>query len=373
MLTNNTMGLIFANMHDSDLGNLTAIRSMASLPVAGRYRMIDFSLSSFVNAGITKVGVIAKSSYQSLLDHLESGRNWDMSRKNNGLIIFPPRSYYDSAAVYHGRISALKNIREYLLESTEKYVLMTDCDYLCSPDYREIIDYHVSSEAEVTVICSESAEIPDGTADTSSVKSDENGTVTYFSYGRKQAGCAAGMNAFIFNRELLLDIIDRSSKTGLTHLERDIMPGLIKEHKVKIYAVKSFARRINSIRSYYDVSMELVNRDISRRLFSSKRPVYTKIRDEAPVRYGTNCKVKNSCIADGCIIEGEVENCMLFRSVFVQKGAKLKNCVIMQDGVIGENAVLENVIADKVVTVSSGVRLFGTAENPELVIKGTVI
>lgn len=373
MLTNNTMGLIFANMHDSVLGELTAHRSMASLPVAGRYRMIDFALSSFVNAGITKVGVIAKSNYQSLLDHLESGRSWDMSRKNNGLIIFPPRSYYDSPAVYHGRISALKNIRDYLVESTESYVLMTDCDFICSTDYKEIIEYHKSSGADITVICSDNCNIPDGEDDTSCVKFDETGRITYFSYGKMQPGCIAGVDAFIFNRDLLISILDDASQMGLTILERDVIPELVKKYTVKAFLVRGFIRRINSIRDYYDVSMELVERDTIRSLFSSKHPVYTKVRDEAPVRYGINCSVKNSSITDGCIIEGKVENCLLFRSVYVKKGAKLKNCVIMQDSVIGENADLECVITDKTVTVCDNISLRGTAIKPLLIPKKSKI
>lgn len=373
MLTNNTMGLIFANMHDSELGDLTARRSMASLPVAGRYRMIDFALSSFVNAGITKVGVIAKSNYQSLLDHLESGRSWDMSRKNNGLIIFPPHSYYDSSAVYHGRISALKNIREYLAESTEKYVLMTDCDFICNADYQEIIEYHISTGADVTVICSSSTNIPDGEDDTSCVFFDETGRVTRFSYGRMQPGCTPGVDAFVFSRELLLTVLDDASQMGLTHLERDVIPELVKKYSVRAFLLKGFVRRINSVRDYYNVSMELVNGDTARNLFSSRSPIYTKVRDEAPVRYGVNCRVKNSSIADGCIIEGEVENCMLFRSVYVEKGAKLKNCIIMQDTVIGENSSLEYVITDKQVTVGRGKSISGSAGSPVLIPKNSKI
>ena len=373
MLTNNTLGLIFANMHDSNLGDLTSHRSMASLPVVGRYRMIDFALSSFVNAGITSVGVIAKSNYQSLLDHLESGRSWDMSRKNSGLIIFPPHSYYDSSAVYHGRISALNNIRQYLEERSENYVLMTDCDFICNADYRSIINHHVSSGADVTVVCSSDCNVPIGENDTSSVKYDENGDVTYFSYGPLQQGCVSGTDSFIFNRELLLQILDSAAESGITHLERDVMPRLINKYSVKAFCIDGYVRRINSIRDYFDVSMELVNGDTAGSLFPSSRPVYTKLRDEAPVRYGSNCKVKNSSIADGCIIEGEVENCMLFRSVYVKKGARLKNCIIMQDTVIGENAELDHVIADKIVTIGDNVSLHGTFSDPVLITKKSVI
>lgn len=361
-------------MHDLSMGEMTSHRSMASLPIGGRYRMVDFALSSMVNAGMTKVGVIAKSNYQSLLDHLENGRAWDLARKREGLAVFPPHSYYGTnESVYHGRIEALSNILTYIEASNTEYVVMMDCDYLCNLDLKKVMREHTENGADITIVCCNLKPNEEIVKNCVAVKSDENGRVKELMLNRCDDGFRLSMNIFIIRKDLLAKMIADAASRMLSNFERDVLINCLSEYNVHAYVHEGYVTRMYSLDSYFDASMGLLNPQNLNALFPAERPVYTKVRDEAPVRYGVNSKVSNCLVADGCVIEGEIENCVLFRGVKIKKGAVVKNCILMQETVVGENASLQYIISDKDVKISDGRSLVGQQSYPVYIRKAVTV
>ena len=372
MVNLNAMGIIFANMHDSVIPELTDHRTMASVPFAGRYRLIDFVLSGMTQAGVQNVGVIVKSNYQSLLDHLGSGREWDLARKRGGLTIFPPSA--DSGYGYHGRIGALKGILPYIEDAKEKYVVLADCDAVCDLDYTALIERHISSGAEVTIAYAKEKMTPALAKNNVSLLLAPSGRVRELLINDPQTGKRnLSMGIMVIGREQLVDIVRTGYARGMVKFEQDILAKNLDTMKVYGFEYTGYRSRIADMSSYFEANMQLLYLENLTRLFPEERPVYTKVRDEAPVRYALGCKVKNCTVADGCIIEGEVENCVIFRGVHIGKGAVVKNCVLMQDTQVGPGVRMDYVITDKDVQISEGQYLGGTKNFQVFVKKGTTV
>ena len=374
MLRKKTLGLIFANMHDSSIGDMTAKRSMASLPFGGRYRMIDFGLSALVHAGVTKVGVIAKNNYHSLMDHLGSGRQWDLSRKRGGLSIFPPHRYFEETeSLYHGRIQALYNVLPYIKNSDVGYVVMMDCDFVCNIDISAVLEHHANTNADVTIVCCESANDADICKDCVSIKKDDTGRAREIFMNKALDDGVLSMDVFVIAKEMLISLIEDAMTNMYRYFEKDILADKIDTLNIQCYMHDRFARRIYCTKSYYDANMSLLDYNNLSDLFTPNRPIYTKVRDEAPVRYGVASSVKNSLLADGCVVEGHVENCVLFRGVKIEAGATVKNSILMQNSVVKTNASLNCVITDKDVVISQDRTLEGDTNYPLYVKKSSVV
>lgn len=374
MLRKKTLGLVFANMHDSAVGDMTATRSMGSLPFGGRYRLIDFGLSSLTDAGVTKVGVIAKSNYHSLMDHLGSGLQWDLSRKRGGLSIFPPHRYFDETeTLYHGRIQALYNVLNYIKNSDVGYVVLMDCDYVCNIDIDKVVSYHADTNADVTVVCCDI--MPDVVMckNCITLKTDENGRAKEMFVNKSVESGVLSMNIFVIAKETLISMIEDAMTNMYRFFERDILADKIDTIKIQCYMHRGFTRRIYSTKSYYDATMSLLDYNNLTDLFPADRPVYTKVRDEAPVRYGLKSTAKNTLLADGCVIDGRVENCVLFRGVKIEAGASVKNSILMQNTIVKQNAELNFVITDKDVVISADRTLEGDANYPLYIKKASVV
>lgn len=370
MSSKTAMGIIFPNMHDKNLIELTDKRTMASVPFGGRYRLIDFGLSSMVNAGISNIGVIVKQNYQSLMDHLGNGREWDLSRKRGGLTIFPP--YGDAGGrVYHGRIEALEQILDYIGHQREKYVVMMDCDVVCNVDFSAVLDAHVSSGADVTIVYDRSVMTEGITKNNVTLRLDENGRVTAMRSNDRTLGMGnISMDIFVIEREKLISIVQEAVSSGHNMFERDVLSANLDTLKVMGYEYTGYRSRIYDMASYYRANMEMLARENLQSLFGGGRTIYTKIRDEAPVRYALDCRVRDTIAADGCVIEGEVEGCVLFRNVRIGKGAKLKNCIVMQGTVIEPGVEMRYCVTDKDVTVTENKMLVGYETYPVYIAKG---
>ena len=370
----NALGVIFPNSYDSLIPQMVTERTMASIPFAGRYRMVDFVLSSMTNSGIDNVTIVVKRNYHSLMDHLGNGREWDLARKLGGLNVVPP---YAEAGVkmYRGRVEALASIVDYLKDQKEKYVVMSDSNLAMRFNFKKLIEAHVASGADVTMVYQRS-EIPTGVRGdnyTYTIKT-ENGRVTELLSNDFRPGVQnLAMNIYVMERESLIQMVQDATVRGLTYFERDILARNLELLNVQAYEFTGYVARISDMGSYFRENMRLLDDDNLNALFGHKNSVHTKIRDDAPTRYAMDCKVKNSMVADGCIIEGEVENCVLFRGVRVKKGAKVKNCVIMQDTVIESGANVEYVITDKNVQITADKALSGTDSFPVYVEKGHIV
>lgn len=369
----NVLGLVFANMHDTTLGDMTKNRTMGSVMFGGRYRLIDFPLSNMVNSGISEVGVITKSNYQSLLDHLGSAREWDLARKKGGLYILPPFGNVEST-LYRGRIEAIYGAMSFISHSAAKYVVMTDCDVITNIDYKPIVAQHIESGADITVVTHKGVYTTEELKTATVINTDEEGNVTNVLIQPELSGtCTASLNMFVMSMEFMKELVKDAIARGMVSFEKNILQERCSELKIKTYEYDGYFSKLNSPVSYFKANMDLLDPDNARKLFVPKRSIYTKVSDNAPAKYDLNCAVKNSLIADGCIIEGEVENCVLFRGVKVGKGAKLKNCIVGQGTQVGADAQMNYVITDKDVKVAAKHILTSSEEYPMYVSKGATV
>lgn len=372
------LGIIFPNSYDTLVPELVNVRLMASIPFASRYRLIDFVLSSMAHCDINNVSVMVNNNYHSLMDHLDSGREWDLVRKNGGLTIFPPFAEKESKP-YVGRVEALAGILDNLRDQKEKYVVMTDTNLAVNFDFRAMIDAHIASGADVTVAYNEQ-ELPE-----SLLKSQANDKGFYYTFdiddGRitkiyvndKEPGVQNfSMNIYVVEREMLIDMVNTAFVRGQQFFERDVLLAQLNKLNVQAYKYDGYVARICDMKSYFDENMKLLD-DYNLDALFSGAPIYTKIRDDNPTRYIEGAKVQNVMAADGCVIEGEVENSVLFRGVKIAKGAKVKNCVLMQGTVVESGANVEYLITDKNVTITAGKEMKGTDTFPVYIAKYQVV
>lgn len=369
----NVLGLVFANMHDTTLGDMTKNRTMGSVMFGGRYRLIDFPLSNMVNSGISDVGVITKSNYQSLLDHLGSAREWDLARKKGGLYILPPFGNVEST-LYRGRIEALYGAMSFIKHSRAKYVILSDCDVVTNIDYKPIVAAHIESGADITAVAHTGVYSSDDIKTSTVFNVDADKNVTSVLINPDISGtCTTSLNVFVMSMDFLIETVNDAMARGNVSFERNILQEKCRELKIKIYEYDNYFSKLNSPESYFKSNMALLEPENARKLFVPKRSIYTKVSDNAPVKYDLDSKVSNSLIADGCIIEGEVENSVLFRGVKVGKGAKVKNCILMQGTVVGDNAELSYLITDKNVSICENHILTSSPQYPMYVGKGASV
>lgn len=368
------LGMIFANIHEEALGALTDMRTMGSVPFCSRYRLIDFPLSNMVESGITKIGVVTNANFNSLMDHVGTGKPWDLSRKTDGLYLLPPYSL-TSTTMWGNRIDAIYGNMGFLDQSNQEYVLMTDCYNVMNIDYDALFDAHEKSGAAVTVVgvkgkkpanissvlvMNDVAE--DGKILDAAIDPNADGDVFY------------SCNIILIKKYLLQTLITTAHSKNEVSFQRSILMNCINSGKAYAYdATDCFVGTIDSVQSYYDISMSLLNKDVKNRLFAAERPIYTKERDDMPSLYGTEAKVTSSLIADGCVIKGTVENCIIFKGVKIEADAVVKNSILMQDTVVGEGTKINYIIADKNVNIKSGIELSGAENFPVSLSKDTRI
>ncbi len=370
MRGNNIVGIIFSNLHESLISEITERRTMGAVPFGGRYRLIDFPLSNMVNSGINKIGVLTKSNYQSLIDHLGTGKSWDLSRKRDGLFILPP---FANTSEYSNRITTLNSIMPFLKNSTEEYVAISDCDTVCNIDYQKICDEHLKNGADITLVYKR-GQLPPKMHDPAVLSFDAKGKVIDILVNPDLSGsCSFYMNIMLIKRELLIELIDKCISKNTLNFKRDILQAEYQNLNVYGYEFSGFAPSITSMSDYFNANMQLMNSEVRQDLFRGDRPIYTKVRDDMPTKYGLGSKVKNSLIGSGCNIEGEVENCVLFKGVHIGKGTKVSNCVIMQDTKIGANSNLNYVIVDKDVVIKDDRALAGFLSYPVYISKESIV
>ncbi len=376
-MKNDMLGLIFAENPEASMGELAAKRALAAIPFGGRYRLIDFTLSNMVNSMIINVGLATLYKNQSLTDHLGTGKAWDMDRKNDGLFILPRKFSTDPADKVHSGVDILHSVKNYLQRSRQEYVLVSDCNTLCNIDYDKAFDAHLETGADVTLICHRIDEIPERELKRHILlDTDESGTVRDIHvYPAKQKTHLSYMHMFIIQKTLLMDLVDDAVAHGKHQISKDIFLPQLKHLSFKAWEHTGIHLKVDDIKSFFHANLAILNKDVREELFGLKTgmPVYTKVKDTVPTKYGKGANVVNSMIADGCTIEGSVKNCILFRGVHVGKGASLENCIIMQNSQIMDNCMLANVIFDKEVTLRSGKKLIGQETYPMVIGKGTIV
>lgn len=365
------VGLIFSNIHDNSIPELTRMRTTASIPFGGRYRLIDFMLSNMVNSEITKIGIVTRNNYQSLLDHLETGKDWDLARRSGGIKILPPYiTSFDSFAANkfnNSRLEALMGAENFISRCDEDYVVMSDCDVICNIDLQKVLSDHIKNNADITFV----TKTMDLTGYKSSEKLcvidiDDSGRVLDFTEHKSFDGVThVYANIMVMKRSYLLSIIENSVAHGYTSFLHDIIVRNMREANYRIYEYDGYYAHIGSMEEYFECSMELLTKEARAGLFEIKNhPILTKVRNSAPTRYCEGARVVNSVVADGCVIEGTVENSIIFRGVKVARGAHVKNSILFQDTYVCPDAELNCVVADKNVMIKDGRKLSGHETMP---------
>ncbi len=366
-------GIIFSYEKHNDLRELTANRMPASVPFAGRYRIVDFILSSMVNAGITDAGVVLQGNYQSLLDHLGSGKDWDMSRKHGGLRLLPPFAAEQAggARELRGKMEALAGVRSYLQEIRQSHVVLADSDLIINIPIQDVYQAHLASGADITAVCTSNVA---SDCDVTFFRLDGTGRVSETLFPlRDRTGCHRSLEIYILSKQLLLDLVDDCLSHDHVSFRGAVLQAKAGELHIQGYVWDGYAAQIRSLKEYHDRSLELLDPAIRREVFPPQRPVHTKERNDASTYVDPAGACCNCLVADGCTIEGTVENSILFRGVSVARGAEVKNCILMQDTTVSRDAVIHHVITDKNVMIMDGRTLMGHDKYPMVIAKDTKV
>ena len=374
----NVLGVIFAFDTDNDLRELTDHRTVSAVQFGGRYRVIDFMLSNMVNSGIFRVGILMKDKYQSLIDHIGSAKDWDMSRKNAGVTLLPPYSYSRKASPlvtgeYRGKIDALAGAIDYLQKNRADYVVLADGDVIANVALDDVVEQHRKSGNDVTMVVTKR-------------RQEDNQFATYCELSRRRevvdirvgdhndGKCRyESMGVYVMSRAYLIHLIADCVAHNCTHFEREMLTRALIDDKVGAYVFNEYTVKIFDAKDYFQASMDILDKDIRDELFLRSRPIFTRIYDEAPAYYGDKADVQDSLIADGGHIEGKVSNCILFRDVISEKDADVKNSMIMENGRILSGASLDYIVADRGVTVREGRTMMGHENYPVVIGKSAVI
>lgn len=374
-------GLIFSNVHDASVPELTKPRTTASIPFGGRYRLIDFALSNMVNSDITNVGLVTHNNYSSLLDHIGTGKDWDLARRSGGIRILPPFITSGSRGgdvLYSTRLEALIGVKHFVQHCGADNIIISDCNMICNIDFTEPLDAHIARDADITIITklvnTDELRFPLDKYIKLVTSNDEGEITNYEAYDSQSGELHINTNMMIVKRSYLLDVINQAESRGYTSFSRDVIRRNLGCHRYFAFEYDGYFNYIDSMQKYFFCNMKMLDPEKRKLVFHVKnRPVYTKVRNSSPTRYTENARVRNSIVADGCVIDGVVENSILFRGVKVGKGTVIKNSILMQNTYTGDDVYLNCVVTDKDVTIKDGKMLSGHETLPFYIGKGTTV
>ncbi len=374
-------GLILSNMNRGALPEMTRRRILSSVPFGCRYRFVDFPLSNMVNAGITNIGILTDYNYQSLTDHIGNGKDWDLARRSGGIRIIPPYVTMEDAfsrhPIYLSRLEAMMGALDFVRHCKEDMIVLTDCDIIANMDLGAIVEEHRTKDADITFVVRKK-QITPGKADTRDVLVESDADGRLLAYAGVTAGDAGERtvmaNVMIMRTAFLRNLLENAKAHGATSFDADVLRPNLGRWKLYVSEFDGFCAQIGSIEEYFRYSMELLDAPVRADLFGqANRPILTKVRNSAPTKYMPGSKVTGSLIADGCVIEGTVENSILFRNVHVGRGTVIRNSILLQDTYTGDGAMLNCVITDKNVTICDGRTLSGHETMPFYIDKGAKV
>lgn len=374
----NTLGIIIGFDSNNDLRELSEHRPVASVPFGGRYRVIDFMMSNLVNSGCYQVAVLMRDKYQSLLDHLGSGKDWDLSRKRGGMFLLPPNAFAPKSSPlvtenYHTSLEALGSISDMLNKNKSEHVLICSADIVANIPLDEVMKEHKKSEADVTIVCTKNAE---GGAFDMFLNLSPRHEVEDIRNGDNMGGKCKykSMGIYIMKRKYLLKLLSDCVTHNLRSFERDAMQHVFgRNDKIHGYVFDKYSAKIENVKGYFTASMDMLDKDIRDQVFLQNRPILTKIYDEAPTYYGEDAEVNDSLIADGSRIEGKVENSIVFRGCTIAKDAVIKDSIVLPNSTIDQGVELSYVVTDKGVTVRENRKMMGSATYPVAIAKNTTV
>ena len=374
-MTSNAFGLIYTGETNPYLRDLALSRSVAAVPFGGRYRCIDFILSDLVNTGVTSVGLIAQKNYHSLMDHLGSGKEWDLHRKREGLFMLSPFMTKENTGLYRGSVDAIRSCLGYVRRNPQQYVILTGSHTIFNMTFNDMIAKHIETRANITMLYNDTdLTVSEEQNLDLRLIFDSNGRVTEMELNPyTPRSIHRSCDVMILDKLLLEYLVEEAYSRGDYDLTRDILLKKCATLKIMGYRYDGYVARLDSVNEFFQHNLALLQPEVRNDLFNPSHPIYTKIKDEVSAKYGENALVKNSMLADGCVIEGTIENSIVFRGVSVKKGAVVKNSILMQGVSVGENCHLDHVILDKGVIVRDGRVLTGYDGFPIILKKGTTI
>ncbi len=365
----------FCNLHVSpDIGELTSSRSLASTSFLGRFAFIDFTLSNFSNSGIDEIGVLCKHHIRSLNKHLGFHNSWNLNTKIGKNVIMQNEEYYHNPR-YNNDLNNIRANDWFLLASSADLVVIAPVHFLCAIDYSKVIDEHIKSNADITIVYTHmtNAKVDSVGYDKLLFNEDSN-KVHHIRQNRGIDDEAdISMESYVMSMSTLKRILKESSEQSAVFSLSEFLAYNVKKYDIRGYRYDGFVRIVDSMAKYLEVSTELLSYDARKELFKPEWPIYTVTHDTPPTRYGRKADVSNSFVANGAIINGKVENSVISRGVVIGEGAVIKNSVILGYCVVGNDTILENCIVDKYARVITVKKLNGTSKNPLYVKQGDII
>lgn len=353
------VGIILAGGNSSKMRELTQKRAVAAMPVAGSYRCIDFALSNMTNSHVQKVAVLTQYNARSLNEHLNSSKWWNFGRKQGGLYVFNPTITSENGYWYRGTADAIHQNLDFLKKSHEPYVIIASADAVYKLDYNKVLEYHIQKNADITVVCKDLCPGEDSSR-FGTVKMDEDSRIVEFEEKPMlSASSTISTGIYVLRRRQLIELIERCAEEGRYDFVTDILIRYKNLKKIYGYKIKDYWSNIATVDAYYKTNMDFLKPDIRRYFFNELPRVYSKVSDLPPAKYNPGAVVKNSLVGSGSIINGTVENSILFKKVFVGNNCVIKNSIILNDVYLGDNTYIENCIVESRDTIRANTRYIG--------------
>ena len=369
----NVMGIINTAEKKEAMEPLTKIRSLASVPFGSRYRLVDFPLSNLVNSGLTNIGILLEEKYRSLLDHIGPGKAWELDRKRGGLYFLPSAKVYKRDGIYKGDIENFKCNIDYLHRCNENYVIISTPNLVCNLNYEKVFSFHQNRDADITLIYKEHPTVEE--KNHTVLETDENERIIELKDAPNMASASYNkifLDKLLIKKDFLIEIIDECASTGKWDFIKDGIINNIYNYDIYGYPFEGVVGTVNTINNYFNFNLELLEPKVRKNLFH-KENIYTKPKDEPPCKITSEAETRNSILGNGSIIQGYVENSILFREVRINKGAKIKNSILFQGAEVEEGVEIENVILDKNAKISSGKKMRGEVNKPIVIEKNEVV
>ena len=363
------IGIILAGGNNNKMRELSYKRAISAMPIAGSYRSIDFALSNMSNSHIQKVAVLTQYNALSLNEHLSSSKWWDFGRKQGGLFVFTPSITAENGFWYQGTADAIYQNISFLKNSHEPYVVIASGDGVYKLDYNKVLEYHIAKKADITVVCKD---FPEGT-DVSRfgcVKMNEESRITEFE--EKPLVCTSNTvstGVYVIRRRLLIELIEKCAAEDRYDIVTDILVRYKNVKRIYAYKLEGYWSNIASVESYYETNMDFLKPEVRDHFFRQYPDVYSKIDDLPPAKYNPGAVVKNSLISSGCIINGVVENSVLFKKAYIGNNCTIKNSIILNNVYIGDNTYIENCIVESRDTIRANTTYIGNNGEIKIVVE----
>ena len=356
------IGIILAGGNNSRMQELSNKRAIAAMPIGGSYRSIDFALSNMSNSHVQTVAVLTQYSARSLNEHLSSSKWWDFGRKQGGLFVFNPTVTVDNSWWYRGTADAMYQNINFLKKRHEPYVIITSGDCIYKLDYNKVLEYHIEKKADITVVCRD-MEAGTNVERFGTIRMNEESRIEEFEEKPLQAKTnTISCGIYVVRRRLLIEMIEKCAEEDRYDFVRDILIRYKDLKRIYGYKIKDYWRNIASVDDYYSTNMDFLKADVRNYFFKQYPDVYSKVDDLPPAKYNPGSQVRNSLVSSGCIVNGVVENSVIFKKSYIGNNCVIKNSIILNDVYIGDNTHIENCIVESRDTIRANSYFVGEGE-----------